>query len=167
MGVINIVIPKNILPKLISKEEYNNIDDIYKNIKLTEKNPKIKKNPIVFKAKNIITGEEIECDNQKKFAKEHRLKQAIISHKLLNGGGQYENWTLLYIKQIKYKEGSCFNNFINTCNNVIIKNIKTNEIKEFKTKKDLQDYFDLKGHDITQYYNKNQLIFSEWKILEC
>lgn len=149
----------------ITKEDYDEIDNKYKNIKLIE-NPKKSKKPSLFKAINLITKEEIICNNQKQFAKEHNLNQPMISHAILNNT-IYNNWRFEFIEKINYKDASCYDNFMDLISEVVIENIDTLEKKTFRTKKELKDFFGLKGHDIKQYLHKNQLIFSKWRIISC
>jgi hypothetical protein len=148
----------------ITKEEYNSISDTYKNLKLVE-NPKMNKQPSIFKAINLITHEEYISDNQKQFAKEHNLNQAKISH-AIRKNVIYENWEFELIEKTTYKEASGYDNFINQLSNIGIQNIKTNETKIFTTIKELKDYFGLRGNDIKQYIKRNNLIFSEWKVIQ-
>lgn len=147
----------------ISKEEYENTDGYLKGLKLCEL-PKQSKQPSVFKAINIITCEELISDNQKQFAKEHNLQQPMVSH-AIQEGAIYGNFKFERIKKISYADSSAYENLINLTDNIVIKNIKTNEIKEFKTVVELKRYFNLTGNDIKQYINRNNLIFSEWKII--
>lgn len=147
----------------ISKEEYILIENDFKNVYLKE-NEKMDKSPCVFKATNLNTGQEIICDNQTEFAKQHGLSQAIISD-CIKDNKIYNNWKFKLIDKITYKEASIYENYINTIDDVKIQNIKNGEVKIFKTKKDLKDYFNIKGHDVLQYQRNNQLIFSEWKVI--
>ena len=149
----------------ISKEEYEVIEDRYKGLQLIE-NPKMSKQPSIFKATNLITGEEIISDNQKQFAKEHGLSQAMISHAIKNKT-IYNNWEFELIEKTTYKEASGYANYIDTIEETILENIKTHERKTFITKKELKDYFGIKGHDILQYLKNSQLIFSEWKVIKA
>lgn len=149
----------------ITKEEFGNIDNKYKNLKLIE-NPKMNKQPSIFKATNLITGEEIVSDNQKQFAKIHNLEQSRISHAIRNKT-VYESWEFELIEKTTYKEASGYTNLIDTYDETVLENIKTHEQKTFTTKKELKDYFGLKGHDILQYLKNNQLIFSEWKVIRA
>lgn len=149
----------------ISKEEFEKIDDKYKDIQLVE-NPKINKQPSIFKAVNLVTGEEIISDNQKQFAMEHDLNQANISH-AIKEKSQYNEWEFELIEKTTYKEASGYSNFMKTVTETILENVKTHEIKTFVSKKDLKDYFGIKGHDILQYSTNNQLIFSEWKVIQA
>jgi hypothetical protein len=149
----------------ITRNEYDTIPDTYKNLKLIE-NPKMNKQPSIFKATNLITGEEIISDNQKQFAKEHDLKQASISH-AIKDNTVYENWEFELIEKTTYKEASGYTNLIDTYDETILENIKTHERKIFSTKKELKDYFGIKGHDILQYMKNNQLIFSEWRVIQA
>lgn len=149
----------------MSKDEYNNTPNKFKKLKL-EENKKISKTPSIFKAINMLTNEEIICDNQKQFAKKYNLEQPYVSHAISNNT-IYNGWKFELIKKINYAEASCYKTFINTINNVIIENIDTKERLIFETPKQLKKYFGLKGHDIKQYFKNNQLIFSKWKIIQC
>lgn len=146
----------------ISKEQYINYNDSYKNIQLSEANPSIKQYRI-FNAINLNTGEEYISDNQKQFAKEHGLKQANISHALINNT-IYNNWKFETIKDISYIESSCYEKLIDTYDTITIKHIETGEKLTFNNPKKLKDHFGIVGHDIKQYIIKNNLIFSKWKI---
>lgn len=149
----------------ISKEEYLATPNIYKDLNLEEckSNPK---NPIVFKALNLLTNEEIICDNQKKFALEHNLEQAIISNRLRGGNnGIYDNWYFEKIKEISYIESSGYKNLINLTDDVSIKNIETEEIHTFKTLKELKEYVGIKGHDLNGYIKYGNLIMDKYKII--
>lgn len=149
----------------ITKEEYDNITDEYKNKQLVE-NSATNKKPTRFKAINLLTHEEIIADNQTQFAKKYNLKQALISHAILNNE-VYGDWKFELIEKVTYKEASCYDNFMDLISEVVVENIETKEVKTFKTKKELKAFFDLKGNDIKQYFKRNQLIFSKWKILSC
>lgn len=36
---------------------------------------------------------------------------------------------------------------------------------EFKSGKELKDYFGLKGHDLIHYIKTNQILMNEWRII--
>lgn len=148
----------------ISKEQYINYNNSYKNIQLSETNPSIKQYRI-FKAINLNTGEEYISDNQKQFAKEHGLKQASISHALINNT-IYDNWKFKTVKDINYIESSCYEKLIDTYDTITIKHIETEEELMFDNPKKLKDHFGIVGHDIKQYINRGNLIFSKWKIVK-
>lgn len=147
----------------ITKEEYDVFDNSIKFIHISD-TPTCNKNPKVFRAINIITGEEIISDNQTEFANKHNLEQAKISNAILKNS-IYNNWEFQLLKETTYKDASCYNNFMDTVDSIIIKNINTNEIREFDSKKQLKDYLGLRGHDILQYKSRNSYIMSEWEII--
>ena len=149
----------------ITKEEYDSIDNKYKNLELIE-NEKMKKQNRIFKAINLKTKEEFISDNQKKFGKEHNIPQANISYCLIHNVDYHKTWRFEIIKDINYTESSGYNNLIKLSNDVIIENIKTNERKIFKTIKELKDFLGLQGHDIRQYIRSGYLIMSKWKIIQ-
>ena len=37
---------------------------------------------------------------------------------------------------------------------------------EFKSGKELKNYFGLKGHDLVQYIKTNQILMNEWRIID-
>ena len=154
--------PRNKKYKYISitKEEYDSIDDTYKNIKLCENN-KGHKQMRRFLATNLITGEIFESDNQKKFAKEHGLNQSQISHCLVNNINNIEGWTFETIENITYTNSSAYDNLCELHEDIIVENIFTKERLSFKTSKECKDYFNLRGHSL----NYDNLIESKWKIL--
>jgi len=148
----------------ITKEQYLSYDCAYKNVNLIEATT-MKKQCRIFKAINVVTGEEVISDNQKKFASEHNLKQANISHALTNKT-QHENWIFEILEDISYKECSAYTNYINTCDSITIKNIETNEELRFDNSKQVLDYFGFVGHDLKQYIKRKNLLFSKWKIIK-
>lgn len=143
------------------KEFMENIDKL--NATLIENN-KVDKSPTIFLVTNLDTNECIKWDNQTQASKYYNISQANISHFIKNNT-IYNNLKFTYIDKTTYKNASMYKNFIDTCENFIILNIFSKEIKEFSTQKELKEYFNLQGHDIRQYKNRNQLIYSEWKIL--
>ena len=144
----------------IKKEEYFSFSEEMRNVQLKE-NEKMKKQLRVFKAKNLITGEEYISDNQKKFAKEHSLNQAMISHCLIYNHSYDNIWEFEVLKDISYIESSAYDNLITLTDDITVENIYTNELLTFKTIVDLKDYFKLEGHSI----HPNYLIHSKWKII--
>lgn len=148
----------------ITKEQYLNYDYKYKNINLIEK-PTMKKQCRIFKAINVVTGEEVISDNQKKFANDYNLKQTNISYALINKT-QYENWVFEILENIPYKESSAYVNYIDTCDSITIKNIETNEELEFDNSKQVLEHFGFVGHGLKQYIKRNNLLFSKWKIIK-
>ena len=139
----------------------NNIDKL--NIDLIE-NDITDKSPSIFLVTNLLSGECKEWDNQTQAGKYYNIPQAQISYCIKNNS-TYNNLKFTFIDKTTYKSASMYKNFIDTCENIIVINIFTNEIKNFNTQKEAKEYFDLQGHDILQYKNRNQLINSEWKIL--
>ena len=148
----------------ISKEEYLNYSDTYKNKRLTEIET-LKKQCRLFKAINLLTGEEFISDNQKQFARDHSLKQASISQALINNR-PYENWEFEIIKDLNYLETSGYNSLIDIFDDITIKHIETNAELHFTNPKKLKDYFGMVGHDVKQYITRDNLIFSKWKIIK-
>lgn len=146
----------------ISLDDYLNIEDKFKNIYLTEVS--IKKQQTLFIAKNVETGISSEHDNQKEFAKIHKLSQAMISHAILNnevyGGFKFE-----LIKKLNYSETTAYDNFIKTINGVTIQNINTNEIRSYDTIEELKRELGIKGHDIRQYVVRDNILMSDWKVI--
>lgn len=153
---------KRYLYKPISVEEYNSFASHLKGAKLIEITKP--KDIIVFRAINVLTLETTVTDNQKQFAKQHGLKQAMVSQAILNnkvyGGFRYE-----IIKRIPYLESSGYNNLIEILDGVKIKNIKTGEIREYKTIKAMKDDLGYKGHGIDSYTKESNILMNEWKII--
>lgn len=150
--------------KPITVEEYNSYDDSFKNKQLVDVT--VPKQQSIFKAINMATGEESIHDNQKEFARDNNLNQASISQ-AIKENSTYNGWIFELIKKTSYKESSAYTNYIDTINEITIENIKTKEVKTFITQKDLKEFFNIKGHDIKQYYKKDQLIFSKWRVVAC
>lgn len=148
----------------LSKEEYDDFEDVYKNLKLKECTV-MKKQFRLFKATNLLTGEEIISDNQKQFAKDHHINQANISQALIKNR-PYENWIFEAIKDLEYTETSAYNNMIDLFDNITIKHIETDEEMFFTNPKKLKDHFGMVGHDVNQYITRGILIFSKWKIIK-
>lgn len=146
----------------ISFEEFNSIDNNIKYKYLRENIPG-NKNPKKFKATNIITREEVISDNQTKFAKDHNLIQALISHAILNNS-IYDDWQFELIEELSYKESTLYNNFIDTINSYKLTNIKTNEEHIFNSGKELKDYLGFTGHDLSAYINKNNILMDKYKL---
>lgn len=131
----------------ITKEEYLNTDDKFKNIELEELEGS-KKQTRIFKATNLITGKEYISDNQKRFAKEHNIQQASISHCLINNRDYNGEWRFETIKNISYKDGSGYEKMIESIEDVSLRNIHTGETLTFKTQRELKDYFGFTGHSV-------------------
>ena len=147
----------------ITKEEYNSYSDELKGVYLIENI--VSKTPKQFKATNMITGEIIIADNQKQFAKEHNLKQTNISYAIKNNT-YHGDWKFELIQEIDIKDSSAYQNQISNLDGIIIKNIYTNEIKKFKTIKDMKDFVGCVGHDINQYIIKNHILMDKWGIIK-
>ena len=144
----------------ISKEEYFTYPEEIRNMELVE-NVKMKKQLRIFKATNLKTGETYISDNQKKFAKEHKLNQARISHCLIYGDTYDCDWKFEVLENIDYQNSSAYDNLISLTEDIVVKNIYTNEELIFKTIVDLKKYFNLEGHSI----EKKFLIHSKWRII--
>lgn len=172
-------ITKSYISKVYKKENYKVRSHKYKYLICSEKefsdnieklntflieNCKVDKSPTVFLVTNLDTNECIKWDNQTQASKYYNISQANISHFIKNNT-IYNNLKFTYIDRTTYKNASMYKNFIDTCENFIVLNIFSKELKEFSTQKELKEYFNLQGHDIRQYKNRNQLIYSEWKIL--
>ena len=143
----------------ISKEEYYTYPEEIRNIELVE-NVKMKKQLRIFKATNLNTGETYISDNQKKFAKEHGLNQAKISHCLIHDDTYNYDWEFEVLENIGYQDSSAYDNLISLTEDITVKNIYTNEELTFKTLSDLKDHFRLEGHSI----ERKHLIHSKWQI---
>ena len=83
-----------------------------------------------------------------------------------NDHGVYNGWKFEYISKTTYKESTAYENQINTVDSITVKNINDGRVMEFKTSKDLKDYFGLNGHDINQYIITGHTLLSEWKVIE-
>lgn len=148
----------------ITKEEYISFPDKLKGVHLIETNLKGSKQPKQFKAINLITGEIIISDNQKQFSKEYGLKQANVSHAVLNNS-YHGDWKFQLIQKIDIKDSSAYQNQINNLDGIAIKNINTSEIKEFKTVQSMKDFLGILGHDIKQYILNDNILMDEWKTI--
>ena len=102
---------------------------------------------------------------KKQFAKEHNLKQTNISYAIKNNT-YHGDWKFELIQEIDVKDSSAYQNQISNLDGIIIKNICTNEIKKFKTIKDMKDFVGCVGHDINQYIIKNHILMDKWKIIK-
>lgn len=158
----------NIKPRSKKYKYLNCSDTEFYNLKhlksaiLTE-NIRVDKRPSVFDV-TFPNGEIFTFDNQTQASIKTGIKQATISH-LIKSNGEFNGYKFKFIKKINYKDSSAYASNIKNKPSIIIKNIFTNEIKEFRFVKDLKEYFGLTGNDIMQYRCKNQLINSEWSIL--
>ena len=147
----------------ITKEEYINTSDKYKNLKLIEN--KQEKKVCRFKATNINTGECEIGDNQKQFSIKHNIPQASISACLKGKSNLAGDWKFEIIEELDFMNYSGYDNYINTLDDIKIQNVFTGEILEFKHGKELKDYFGFTGHDLRRYITHNNLICSKWKII--
>mgnify|MGYP004459893673 CR=1 FL=1 len=148
-----------------TKEEFNQHSDI-QNIKLVE-NKIADKSPSIFKITNITTNETQILDNQTTASKITGIKQAVISHRLINRDNSPINgWKFEYIDKTTYKDASSYENFINTLDGISIENIYDGRRMDFRTGKELKDYFGLNGHDLMQYIKTGHTLLSEWKIVK-
>lgn len=173
VGYISRMLPKNLdyIPrnkkykyKKISEEEYNSLSDKFKKIKLVEEIPKSKA-PKKFKATNILTGEEIISDNQKQFATDHNISQALIS-KAIRTNGIYDNWRFELLEILSYTSSTSYDKLIETYDDIKVINIDTGEVLEFKTKVELKDYFGLKLNSLRSYTKRGNLILGKWKVIK-
>lgn len=173
IGYIARMLPKNLDYKVrnkkykyksISKEEYDNIPNEFKNIKLVELLRK-SKSPKRFKATNLITKEEVISDNQKQFAKQYNIPQPIVS-KAVRTNGIYKSWKFELLEVLDYIDSTSYNNLIEQYENIKVQNIKTNEVLEFQTQSELKDYFGLKLNSLNSYIKRGNLILGKWKVIK-
>lgn len=148
--------------KAIDKNEYNLYPENLKYVYLEE--VLITKQQTIFRATNNITGNVVISDNQKDFARKYNLEQASVSHAILNNSS-YKDFTFELLEKVNYSDSSAYDNFLKTIDGISIKNIKTNEIKSYKTVKDLKDELGIKGNDIRQYIHRGNILMNEWKVL--
>lgn len=142
----------------ISKSEYCEFPEAYKNKRLVENH--LDKTPKIFKAVNVYNSVELVYDNQTQFAKDFSLDQALISE-AIRCNSIYGGWKFELIDTTKYKDSSGYKNLINTIDDVTIINIRSNEVKTFKTKRDLKNYLGLRGNDL----DVSSIILNEWKVV--
>lgn len=134
------------------------------NLHLTENNP-TDRNPVMFTLENKKTGYKNTFDNQKAAEKVCGIKQSDISNILKNSYSEVGDWCFKRIGKIPYKESSCYQNFINSIDNLTIQNIYTNEIRVYNTTKELNEDFGLRGHDLKHYIRTGQTLMNEWKMI--
>lgn len=146
-----------------NKDEFDYYKDV-QNKHLIE-SEKVNKNPKVFRMINKKIGYDNILDNQTKASEICGIHQAEISFLIKNKKSKY-GWEFEYIDEIEYVDSSCYMNFINTTDDVSIKNINTGEILNFKCKQHMLDYFGLTGHDTSAYFEKEHLIMNEWIVIQ-
>jgi hypothetical protein len=152
--------------KAISTEEFNSYSKNLISVHLIE-NPKVNKNPKVFRMVNKKLKFDSIMDNQVTASKICGIYQSDISQYLLSGDkSEHNGWSFELISETTRKESSAYQNHLATVDSITIQNIHDNRILEFKSGKELKDYFKLKGHDLMHYIKTNQLLMSEWKIID-
>lgn len=157
---------KKYIYKSISVEEFQSYPKYLISKHLVE-NPKDSKNPKVFRMVNRELNYDIIMDNQVAASKISGIAQADISHYLLTGDVFLHNgWSFELIGQTTRKESSAYRNQLETVDIITIKNIHDGRILEFKSGKELKDYFGLKGHDILHYIKTDNLLMDSWKIID-
>lgn len=157
---------KKYIYKSISKEEF---DSYPKNLisKHLVENPKDSKNPKIFRMTNTKLKYDSILDNQVTASKICSIPQAKISHYLINGDSSLHNgWKFELLGTTTRKESSAYQNQLATVDAITIQNINDNRIMEFKSGKELKDYFNLNGHDLMHYIKTNQILMNEWKIID-
>ncbi len=153
---------KYIYTKCTDEEYCENLD---KKMVLLVENPKVDKSPTLFKVTFLETGNSFIFDNQTSFSKKYGIKQTMVSNFIKNNS-VYKDMKFELIEKIDIKESSSYQNFINTCEEIVVENIFTKKKIKFKTVLELKNYFDIKGNDVRGcYVNKNYLIHSEWKVI--
>ena len=144
-----------------TKEFYMEYQEL-QGAKLTEY--KAEKKMRQFIMKNEKLGLYLLMDNQKAASSICGIAQASISQILRTGQNWYGNWYFEVVKETTYKESSAYQNLIDLCDNYLIKNIYTGEIREYQTAKDVMNEFNLNGHDLNHYCATRQTMLSEWKV---
>lgn len=105
-------------------------------------------------------------DNQVTASKICGIQQAQISQYLLDGDTSIHNgWSFKLLGQTTRKESSAYQNHLDTVDSITIQNINDNRIMEFKSGKELKDYFNLRGHDLMHYIKTDQILMNEWRII--
>ena len=135
----------------------------YKNKQLEESKP-VDKSPKVFWLCNNTLGYQQQFDNQTQASKVCGISQAQISN-MIKSGSVINGWYCVYLNAINYADASSYQNLINTVNRITIKNIHTNEIKQFDTSSELKAYLGFNGHDINIYLKTGHILMNEWKII--
>lgn len=146
-----------------TKEEFENNYNL-RSVRLIE-NQISDKSPKVFYLINDSLNYKEKFDNQTQASKICNISQSIIS-KMIREGIIINGWRCAYIDTITYKEASSYQNFMNTVNQIILKHIKTNEIKIYNSFVELKKDFGINGHDIKQYFNTGNTLMNEWKIID-
>lgn len=156
---------KKFIYKAISTDEFNSYPKNLISKHLIE-NHKDSKNPKIFRMTNKKLKYDSIMDNQVTASKICGIQQAQISHYLLEGDTSSHNgWSFELIGQTTRKESSAYQNHLDTIDSITIQNINDNRIMEFKSGKELKDYFGLKGHDLIHYIKTNQILMNEWRII--
>lgn len=116
---------------------------------------------------NIKLNYDSILDNQVTASKICGISQAEISHYLKSGDiSMHNGWKFEFIGETTRKESSAYQNHLSTVDSITIQNIYDNRIMEFQSGKELKDYFGLNGHDLMHYVNTDQILMSEWKIVD-
>lgn len=153
---------KKYIYQISNKEEFDKYKEL-QNMHLIEYEP-VSKAPKLFRMINKKIGYDEVWDNQKQASKVCNVDQAIISH-CIKRGVSYGDWEFIYLDELKYKESTSFQNLLNLCEDVKIKNINTNEMLEFKCKQDMLNHFGIVGNDTSGYFNKGFKIMHEWIVV--
>lgn len=152
--------------KSITTNEFNSYPKSLVSRHLVE-NPSNNKSPKIFRMINTKLHYDSIMDNQVTASKICGISQAEISHYLKDGDISLHNgWSFELIGETTRKESSAYQNHLNSVDSITIQNINDNRIMEFQSGKELKDYFGLKGHDLLHYVNTNQIIMSEWRIID-
>ena len=113
-----------------------------------------------------------ECENYKKFPqdvfRECGINPEIVGERRISNSAYRWRKQLNSIGEITdtRKESSAYQNHLDTVDSITIQNINDNRIMEFKSGKELKNYFGLKGHDLVQYIKTNQILMNEWRIID-
>lgn len=147
-----------------SKEEFDTYPYL-QNIHLIENLPNNKK-PKIFRMSNKKLKYSAILDNQVAASEISGIPQAEISHILSNNNAtSYNGWEFELLDETERINTSAYQNHLDTVDGYTIKNINDGRILEFNSGKDLLDYFNLKGHHIKSYVNKDHILMSEWVII--
>ncbi|MGE9950120.1 hypothetical protein [Coprococcus catus] len=146
-----------------SKEEFDSYPNL-QNIHLIENLPNNKK-PKVFRMSNKKMKYSEIFDNQVVASEISGIPQAEISHILNDDVTLYNGWEFELLDETDRINTSAYQNHLDTVDRYTIKNINDGRILEFNSGKDLLDYFNLKGHHIKAYINKDHILMSEWVII--
>ena len=176
-------ITQSTISKLYKKENYKprSRKYIYKAISMKEfltyptdliskhlvENPQVNKNPKIFRMVNRSVGYDSIMDNQVTASKICNIQQSLISSYLLKKDTSSHNgWVFELIGETTRKESSAYQNHLDAVDSITIKNVNDGRIIEFRSGKELKDYFGLNGHDIMHYIHTDQILMSEWKIIK-